>query len=205
MPILMGKYCDFDLQTIKKKIGESTTWHPSNISENILTSESLNKAAVLVPLVVCHDEVNLLFTHRSSSLERHSSQVSFPGGIFENDDKSLIDTALRETREEIGVDKKNIQVIGQLPSFNTSTGYIVYPVIGVIDSLDNIRINEIEVNKVFYIPLDWLCNPNHSKLENYVTVDGTNRKVWFFDQYEGESVWGITAKIIFDLIEILKR
>ena len=201
----MQKYCDFNLQTIKKKIEEITTWSTLNTSEKIFISESLNKAAVLVSLVVCHDEVNLLFTHRSSSLERHSGQVSFPGGIIENDDKSLIDTALRETREEIGVDKKNIQVIGQLPSFNTSTGYIVYPVIGVIDSLDNIRINEIEVDKVFYIPLDWLCNPNHSKLENYISVDGTNRKVWFFDHYKGELVWGITAKITWDLLGIIKR
>ena len=112
---------------------------------------------------------------------------------------------MRETREEIGISRENIEVIGQLDPFNTSTGYIVYPVIGIINSLKNLTKNIIEVDRIFCIPLNWLCDPEHSRLEEFVSSDGKVRKVWFFDQYDGELLWGITAKITHDLVEIIKK
>ena len=151
------------------------------------------------------EQVALLYTLRSNSLERHSGQVSFPGGVIEKADQSAIETALRETEEEIGVLRENIQIIGQLNPFNTSTGYIVFPVIGVINSLDKLTRNAIEVDRIFCIPLNWLCDPEHSRIQEFLGHDGKIRNVWFFDLYEGELLWGITAKITKDLIEIIKK
>ena len=167
--------------------------------------ENLHNSAVLVPIVVHNDQVALLYTLRSNSLERHSGQVSFPGGLIEKGDKSAIETALRETEEEIGVSGENVQIIGQLNPFNTSTGYIVFPVIGIINSLDKLTRNAIEVDRIFCIPLNWLCDPAHSRTKELIGADGKNRKVWYFDLYDGELLWGITAKITKDLIEIIKK
>ncbi len=200
----MQKYCNYDLAEIKQKVANNASI-PSNISIDIFPDETPHDSAVLVPIVVNYDQISLLFTLRSNSLERHSGQVSFPGGIIEEDDNSVIQTALRETKEEIGISSENIQVIGQLIPFNTSTGYIVYPVIGVIDSLEKINRNKLEVDRIFCIPLGWLCNPEHSRLEVFISSDGKARNVRYFDLYDGELLWGITAKITQDLLEIIKK
>ncbi len=147
----------------------------------------------------------MLFTLRSNTLDRHKGQVSFPGGLIEATDSSAIETALRETWEEIGIDNHSIQVIGQLNPFNTSTGYIVYPVIGIVENLEKMNRNRIEVDRIFCIPLEWLCDPSHSRIKEYVTPEGETRPVWFFDVYDGELLWGITAKITKDLLELIKK
>lgn len=200
----MPNMCNLNLTEIKIKISENS-WRPTDFRAEIFPNNSLYNSAVLVPLVVHYSEINLLFTLRSSSLDRHSGQVSFPGGIIENNDNSPIDTALRETKEEIGIGKGNIQIIGQLIPFNISTGSFVYPVVGIIDSLENIRRNQVEVDRIFCIPLNWLCDPVHSRLKDYISDEGETRNVWFFDLFEGELLWGITAKITHDLIEIIKK
>ena len=200
----MQKNCNFNLAEIKQKVANNA-FIQSNIRIKVHPEENPQDSAVLVPIVMHQDQVSLLFTHRSNSLERHSGQVSFPGGIIEENDGTVIETALRETREEIGISSENIQIIGQLIPFNTSTGYIVYPVIGVIDTLEKLSRNILEVDRIFCIPLNWLCNANHSKLEKFVVSDGKAKDVWYFDLYDGELLWGITAKITKEFIEIIKK
>jgi coenzyme A diphosphatase NUDT7 len=154
--------CDFEIQSIKNKLGCT----PLNIFPVNIKSKSENnhiRSAVLLPLVELYGETHLLFTLRSASLERHSNQVSFPGGLLERTDNSLLETALRETLEEIGIDNKEIQVIGQLNSQRTTSEGFIYPFIGIISSLANLKRNELEVENIFYIPLIWLCNSSHSR------------------------------------------
>jgi 8-oxo-dGTP pyrophosphatase MutT (NUDIX family) len=196
--------CDLELSEILKKVSVHA------INQNKLrivnkSSENLLNSAVLVPIVIYEGQVALLYTLRSNSLERHSGQVSFPGGLIEKGDKSAVEAALRETEEEIGVMRKNIKVIGQINPFNTSTGYIVFPVIGAIDSLDSLARNAVEVDRVFCIPLSWLCEPTHSRTKDFEGNDGKIRKVWYFDLYDGELLWGITAKITMELVELIKK
>jgi 8-oxo-dGTP pyrophosphatase MutT (NUDIX family) len=200
----MTKSCDFKIQFIKKKL-ESQTRKTSSLIEINKSDNDLYKSAVLLPLVMLFGEINLLYTLRSSSLERHSGQVSFPGGIRERRDNSLLETALRETKEEIGIEKENIEILGQLDPQKTSSGGLVYPFIGIIDSLEKLKRNEMEVEKIFYIPLKWLCTRSHSKYKDFVSNDGNIRKVWFFDEYQGELLWGITAKITHDFIELINK
>jgi 8-oxo-dGTP pyrophosphatase MutT (NUDIX family) len=196
--------CDFDLSAIVQKVTSNSVDQNKLRIDNV-SDKHLHTSAVLVPLVVHNGEVALLYTLRSNSLERHSGQVSFPGGVIERGDKSAMETALRETEEEIGISRVNVRIIGQLNPFNTSTGYIVFPFIGIINSLDSLARNAIEVDKIFCIPLKWLCDPSHSKIKDFVGIDGKNREVWFFDLYDGELLWGITAKITKDLLEEIKK
>ena len=196
--------CNFELTEIVQKVSANSINY-NNMRIVNSSGENLNNSAVLVPLVLNKDHVALLYTLRSNSIERHSGQVSFPGGVIEEGDKSAMDTALRESEEEIGISRNNVQVIGQLNPFNTSTGYIVFPIVGIIDSLDKLSRNSIEVDRIFCIPLAWLCDPEHSRIQEFFGADGKIRDAWFFDLYEGELLWGITAKITKDLIEIIKK
>jgi 8-oxo-dGTP pyrophosphatase MutT (NUDIX family) len=196
--------CDFEIQSIKNKLGNS----PNPIFRNDtkeFSSEYPFKSAVLIPIVSLLAEINLLYTLRSASLDRHSGQVSFPGGIMEKSDNSLLETALRETQEEIGIERHEIQVIGRLDPLKTYREGLIYPFIGIINSLSNLKRSELEVEKIFYIPLKWLCEPSHSKLKDFAGNDGSIRKVWFFDDYQGELLWGISAQLTHYFIEIIKK
>ncbi len=200
----MQENCTHSLEEIIIKVSVNT-WIPSDIGKNAYSDKHAYDSAVLIPMVMHLEELSLLFTLRSSHLERHSGQVSFPGGIIEEGDNSPVETALRETREEIGISAENIKVIGQLPPFNTSTGYIVYPVVGFINSLQQTNRNILEVDRIFCIPLNWLCDPGHSRIKNFISNDGNTREAWFFDLYDGELLWGITAKITHDMLELIKK
>jgi 8-oxo-dGTP pyrophosphatase MutT (NUDIX family) len=196
--------CDFDLSEIVQKVSAYSGSHSKLRIVDYLSESHIN-SAVLIPIVIHKGQIGLLFTLRSNSLDRHSGQVSFPGGVIEKGDRSIIETALREAKEEVGLLRKNVQIIGQLETFNTSAGIVVFPVIGVIKSLDKLARNEIEVDRIFCIPLKWLCDPAHSKIKDFSGSDGNIRKVWFFDVYDGELLWGITAKITKDFIDLIKK
>lgn len=169
------------------------------------SDENLVRSAVLLPLTYHNNELKLIFTKRSAALERHKGQVSFPGGMIEADDKNPIDTALRETCEEINITASQVEILGSLPPFDSQTGYLIYSVVGFIHNLDGLQGNGDEVDKVLCIPYTWLANPNNSKLSDFKTKQGPFRKVWFFKEYEGEQLWGITAKIVKDFIAIIEN
>lgn len=193
------------MEEIRQKISANTSMIPDELRIALSLGEKPKDSAVLVPLIIHQELVSLLYTLRSNSLDRHKGQVSFPGGLIEATDSSAIETALRETWEEISIENQSIQVVGQLNPINTSTGYIVYPVIGIVENLEMMNRNRIEVDRIFCIPLEWLCDPSHSRIKEYVTPEGETRPVWFFDVYDGELLWGITAKITKDLLKLIKK
>jgi 8-oxo-dGTP pyrophosphatase MutT (NUDIX family) len=163
------------------------------------------QAAVLVLLVCIDGEWNLLFTKRSDSLRNHKGQVSFPGGAKEAGDIDIINTALREAKEEIGITFDNITIIGTMPEFLTISDYAVTPVIAVMDWPIELSISEDEVSKVFTIPVKWLQQPGIYEEKVYTHPSGVFGTVIFYNCYEGELLWGISAKITLELVnEILK-
>jgi 8-oxo-dGTP pyrophosphatase MutT (NUDIX family) len=200
----MQNKCNLDLTYIKRKVANNS-WLLSDPRLEISPNDNLQYSAILIPLIIQNNEVKLLFTLRANSLKRHGGQVSFPGGFREKEDASPVETALRETQEEIGICKESIQVIGCLAPLNTSYENIVFPVIGILNSSESIFRNQDEVEKIFYIPLNWLCVPEHSRIEDFAAKDGTIKSIWFFDIYEGYLVWGITAKIIHNFLELIKK
>lgn len=105
----------------------------------------LRAAAVLVPVVMRETEPTVLLTRRTDHLHHHPGQVSFPGGRVEEHDQSPIETALRETEEEIGLHREHVELLGSLPQYKTGTGFDVTPVVGLVTPPFDLRLDAFEV------------------------------------------------------------
>ena len=147
-------------------------------------------AAVLVILYTRHRQPHVLLIQRSDNLSLHAGQISFPGGIYEADDAHLLNTALRETREELDLDIKASQVLGLLPEVRTLTGFHIAPFITIFDQLPRTRPNPGEVQKVLEIPLLPLLSTHHREM-GYLPE---KKMVAYW--YLQHRVWGATAKIL---------
>ena len=161
----------------------------------------LRSAAVLIALFDAGKDNNgyssrglqVLLTKRASHLKHHPSQISFPGGKVEPTDKDLVDTALREAQEEIGLDPNTVTVIGQLPSYEVISGYQVTPIIAIIDSVQVYQKDENEVDEIFHVPLrHFLQDANHHTITSY--RNGRPHKVHFYP-YQHYNIWGATVSI----------
>jgi 8-oxo-dGTP pyrophosphatase MutT (NUDIX family) len=158
-------------------------------------------AAVLVPFVDRPDELTVLLTERTSHLVHHAGQVSFPGGHIEPQDGGPGETALRETEEEIGLDRRRVTLIGHLDTYITRTGFAVQPVVGVVSPPFILRPDPHEVAEIFEVPLSFLVNrENHQACTT--EIDGITRHFWAIP-YRGHFIWGATAGMLVDLCDIL--
>ena len=164
---------------------------------------ALTSAAVLVLLIDHISGMSVLLTQRTESLTDHSGQISFPGGRREDADHSPVDTALRETEEEVGIDRAHIQVIGRLSVHETRTGYRVMPVIGVIDPPLALCPQPSEVAHIFEVPLDFVLDPANYRLETYKGAP-TGRKYRAIP-YGEHYIWGLTARVLFELATVLRE
>ena len=160
----------------------------------------LKCAAVLIPLVWQDEEWHLLFTRRTDTVESHKGQVSFPGGACDEGETTPEQTALREAEEEIGLNPDEIRVLGRLTNLITITYFRVTPVVGVIKWPAVFRVGEHEVARVFTIPLAWLANPaNRWQFERR----DTTRSLIAYHPYDGELLWGATARMTVDFLKAL--
>jgi 8-oxo-dGTP pyrophosphatase MutT (NUDIX family) len=163
--------------------------------------EGFRPAAVLMPLVLDNGVLKLLYIHRADTGGMHSGQVSFPGGGMESVDRNLVDTALRETEEEIGIHRETIEVLGYLPSITSVTGYQVTPIVGLVEWPQEMVVDKREVSRVFTIEVQWLNNPDHwQEKEVFLPVRGKANSI-FFDEYDSEVLWGLTARMTLNLLK----
>jgi len=160
---------------------------------------SLRPAAVLVPLFNRNGDDHLLFTERAAHLEHHAGEISFPGGGHDAKDQSLTVTALRETEEELGILRSQVDVLGRLDDFYSIHGYHVIPYIGVIPSPDNLRHDPFEIAGSFEAPLDYFRNPAIHRIEAW-RHRGRTHQVDFY-QFEEHVIWGLTAAILRQFLE----
>lgn len=165
--------------------------------------QRLRPAAILMPLLVQEGRWHLLFTHRSENLVEHRGQISFPGGAWEKNDPNMQFTALRETREEIGIAPKDVEVYGDLGVMPIVTGYMVSMFVGQIPWPYPLTPNPDEVESAFICPLLWLADPDHRTIK-YRSYAGREFPIIFFDQFEGYTLWGATAQMTINLLEALK-
>ena len=166
-------------------------------------AEALTQAAVLVPIVDRGDEPTVLFTRRTDHLKSHSGQISFPGGRMEQRDPTPEATALRETREEIGLLEGEIELLGRLNVRETGTGYRVVPVVGMLTPPLSLVPDENEVAEIFEAPLDFLIDPANRRFET--RVRGNVERQFYAIPYGGYFIWGLTARILVNLGEVLAK
>lgn len=183
--------------------------------------KNMKKAAVLIPLVKKDNSYSILFELRSKTMKRQPGEISFPGGIIENNE-SPKEACLRETLEKIGIKEEDIDIISPLDVYVSHANLIIHPYLGLIKNTDNLNLNESEVDHVFLVPLNYLldydvtCYTNDVKVipkddfpynkipnkENYKFAQG-DYPVWFYE-YKNYVIWGITARILENFLDFIK-
>lgn len=193
-----------------------------NRSANLLGHEQMRIASVLLPLLEKDGQTHVLFQVRGKRLRTQPGEICFPGGGVEKQDKDEADTAIRETCEELGLDKKQIKMVAPLDLYVTPFHAIIHPYVGVILEPEAIRPDDFEVEEVFTVPLDYLLNykpklhPVHLQVKPddsfpYHLIPRGKYYKWrtgqvpeyfyFYDQYV---IWGLTARILTNFLTVIK-
>lgn len=161
------------------------------------------KAAVLLSLFDGEGEPYLTFIRRASTLRSHSGEIAFPGGSVDDSDTSPVITALREAREEIGLDPALVEVLGILPPvFTVVSNFVITPVVAYLPwGLGTLQLQASEVAEIILVPLRGLADPAIAHTEEW-TRDGVKRTVYFYD-YGPYRIWGATARIFNALLDVL--
>ncbi len=158
------------------------------------SDKPLRPAAVLVPVWLKPDGASLILTKRSSHLKHHPGQIAFPGGKVDPTDAGPRDAALRETREEIGLDPGRVEILGALPSHETVTGFVVTPFLGLIRGAFDPVPEAGEVDEVFTVPLSHVLAPARYAIESRRWMGVWRR--YYAVPYGPYYIWGATARIL---------
>jgi len=161
---------------------------------------SLRESAVLVPLLWRGGRAHLLFTQRPKNLRQHGGQISFPGGSREPFDPTPLHTALRETREELGIPPDRVEVLGRLDELPTITEFRIAPFVGAIPADLQYAPDPNEVEEVVEVPLDYFLEEGHLRTEKR-NIGPTEREIYFYD-YGRHTIWGATARIVRNLLAV---
>lgn len=189
---------------------------------NILGYEHYRKFSLLLPIVEVNSETHLLFEVRSHAMRSQPGDVCFPGGRVDRTDRTELHGALRETKEEIGIPENYIKNIVPLDYMVSDFGGIIYPFLGEITSLEPLELNKQEVAEVFTVPFNYFLNnePDRYKVSFEVVpekgfpfhlIQGGKNYNWrmremdeMFYEYDGRIIWGLTARIIYHFINVVK-
>jgi 8-oxo-dGTP pyrophosphatase MutT (NUDIX family) len=159
-------------------------------------------AAVLIPIVDRSEQLTVLLTQRAADLKNHAGQISFPGGRIEQDDAGPLQAALRETEEEIGLERRFIDVVGYLPDHLIISGYRVTPVVGLVRPGFSLALDTTEVTETFEVPLGFVLDPANHKARRRKLGEG---EIEVYDiPYDGRNIWGATAGMIITLYRLLR-
>ena len=198
---------------LKARLQSPPQWQPEITDENrhVIAADiiakreavgKVTKAAVLIPLVLREGGLSVLLTQRTNHLRDHAGQISFPGGRMDPEDQSPNDTALRESKEEIGLDPGRVEIIGHLPQYLTVSGYSVTPVVGLVQAQAEYVLDEFEVADVFEVPLSFLLDPANHQVRLWQSEQGGRR--FYSMPYENRFIWGATAGMLRNLYHLLK-
>ena len=165
--------------------------------------ENIIPAAVLIPLFYNEGQYHVLFTQRSDEVNFHKGQVCFPGGGPEARDSSLLQTALREAEEEIGLKREDVEVLGELDdSVTVTSGYVISPFVAFIPYPYPFKADPREVEQIFSVPLLALMDEANFR-QDYQTISGRTVCVYYYE-YGGKVIWGATARIVRQFTELLR-
>ncbi|MEO9904598.1 CoA pyrophosphatase [Nisaea sp.] len=158
-------------------------------------------ASVLIPIIERDEGLTMLLTKRSEDLPVHPGQISFPGGRAEPHDDGPVDTALRETEEEVGIHRRHIDVVGQLGLYSTRTGFEITPVVGLLTPPFDTRADPMEVQEIFEVPLAFfLDRENH---ERHSREWNKQIRSFYAMPYGDYYIWGATAGMLVNFVDVL--
>jgi len=159
------------------------------------------QSAVLVPVFQKQGQYHVLLTRRTDKVKEHKGQISFPGGACEEADGTLVNTALRESAEEIGLAAEAVEVLGELDdAVSRTSNYIISPFVGLIPWPYQFKMNGDETAEIIEVPLPALLNGDSLREENE-TIDGEEMTSYFY-HYQGKVIWGATARILHQFLDI---
>lgn len=163
----------------------------------------LTPAGVLVPLFQKNRKTHILLTKRTDKVEHHKGQISFPGGAFNYEDLDCQTTALRETEEEIGIEMDSVEILGELDHLVTVTHFRICPYVGTIPYPYPFKLSPYEVERLIELPLDYLLKQAELKEASF-TFQGEPYVNLCVD-YQGDIIWGATARILKNFLEVLSE
>lgn len=157
------------------------------------------RASVLMPLCEKNSQLSFLLTRRSVQMRSHSGQVSFPGGKAERTDKNALETALRESQEEIGLCPETVTVLGKIDQILSRNFLLVTPFVGLIPASFKACPNEAEIESVFYVPLEFFMAEENHAITEYQSSRSFFTHHFYFEDYD---IWGLTALLILRFLEV---
>ncbi len=188
-------------KSCKKEFIDELRKKLSSRERKIIDHPPFSHAAVLVPLYQKEGECHLLFTKRSDQVKHHKGEISFPGGMVDEDDRELIHTALREAREEIGLKEKDVEIIGLLDDIVTVTEFIVTPIVGILPYPYPFQVSQIEIDELIEVPLSALLKEDSFREREIIRM---GRAEWVYAyQYQNHTIWGATARILKQLLDLI--
>jgi 8-oxo-dGTP pyrophosphatase MutT (NUDIX family) len=173
----------------------------STRQRRIIEQPSLARAAILIPLFEKGETCHMIFTKRSDNVRYHKGEISFPGGVVDEEDSELERTALREAFEEIGLKESDVQIIGVLDDIITITQFVVTPFVGVFPYPYPFKLSPVEIAELIEVPLSALLDEDcFSERE---IIRGTGKEVVNAYQYENHVIWGATARILKQFLDLI--
>ena len=171
------------------------------VRRDIDVAPPLMRAGVLIPLLLRGNGLELLFTRRTDTVLTHKGQISFPGGQQEETDVEVVETALRESYEEIGLEPSRVTVLGELDDVFTSvSGFVITPVVGLIDGpADDLRPAPDEVKSLLMVPLARLLEPDVHRAESR-QFEGREYRIHFYTVGD-DVIWGATGRIVYQFLK----
>lgn len=172
-----------------------------------MLGQNTREAAVLIPFVRIEEAWHILYIRRTQfEGDRHSGQVAFAGGKRDPEDVDLASTALREAEEEIGISPEHVNLLGSINHHHTISEFQVTPFVAEMNWPYPLKLDEVEVARAFTLPLSWLEQESNYRVEKRQHPD-SNRPwpVVYYEYYDGELLWGATARMTLSLIRVLKQ
>ncbi|HEX6131318.1 MAG TPA: CoA pyrophosphatase [Actinomycetota bacterium] len=162
-----------------------------------------DRLAAVLALLIEDPGPSLLFTERSDQLPRHAGEVSFPGGLQEPADTDLVETALREAEEEIGLDRRVPELLGALPAVHTTvSGILVTPFVARVERLPTLGVSDGEIVRVLTVPVPELAAAERER--EYRFEGGRTWRGWAYD-VEGTTIWGATGWMLHTFLDIVRK